>query len=72
MVLRPADDEIAVPREIDEVHRVRVTRQRAHLPPTHFYLMGVPGKCWDSMSGRVSQEDLSESCLGWQKFGLAF
>ena len=39
-VLRPADDALAVPRESDRAHGVRVTRQRAHLPPTRLHLRG--------------------------------
>ena len=44
LVMRPADDVIAVPREGDGSYGARVTRQRVHLPPTHLYLMGVPRK----------------------------
>ena len=44
VVLRPADDAIAVPRESDGPQPVEVTRQRAHLPPTHLYFMGGPEK----------------------------
>jgi len=40
VVKRPADDAIAVRGEIDGLHPVRVTHQRAHLPPTHLYLRG--------------------------------
>jgi len=71
-VVRPADDASVVPRESNGIHAVRVTRQRANLPPTHLYLMGGPGKWWGFMSGLLYQEGLTEFCLGWQKLCLAF
>ena len=50
-VTRPADDARAVPRESDGPHGVRVTRQRAHLPPAIF-LEGGLGECRGLLSGR--------------------
>ena len=59
-VTRPADDAVPVPRESDREHDIRVTRKRAHLPPTHLYLMGGPGKWWWFRSGLLYQEGLTE------------
>ena len=72
VVTRPADEALRVWGEIDREHDVRVTRQRARLPPTHLYLrwqssrmMGVsttiiskggPGESQGFMSGLRHQE----------------
>ena len=58
LVLRPADDASAVPRESDRPHPFRVTRQRAHLPPVTFILKGGPGACRGFLPGRWCQEGL--------------
>jgi len=71
-VVRPAGDDLAVPRENDRVHGARVTRKRAHLPPSQLYLMGGPEEWRGFLSGLLHQESLTEFCLGWQKFCLAF
>ena len=46
VVLRPADDAIAVRRESDGPHGARVTRQGAHLPPTTIVLDDFQRKPW--------------------------
>ena len=58
LISRPADDASAVPRESDGPHTAPVTRKRAHLPPTHRYTMGGPGKWWGFLSGLWYQEGL--------------
>jgi hypothetical protein len=67
-VLRPADDATAVRRESDGPHPAHVPCQRAHLPPTHLYLMGGPGKWLGFLSGLWYQEGLIKLRLVWQKF----
>ena len=59
VVKRPADDAIADPRESDGSHAAPVTHQRAHLPPTHLYLMGGPEKWRGVLSDLLYQEVLA-------------
>ena len=61
LVIRPADDASAVRGERDGQHGVRMTHKRAHLPPTHLYLMGGPEKWWGVLSGLLYQKDFTES-----------
>ena len=64
VVVRPADDASAVPRESDGPHQVRVTCQRVHLPPTNLYL-----KWWPWIMARVSATFISVSGPGeWRGF----
>jgi len=44
VVGRPANDEIAVPRESDRFHQRSVTRERAHLPPPAIFSDHFQGK----------------------------
>jgi len=59
-VVRPAGDELAVPRENDGPHPVRVARQRALLPPATFILEGGPGEYRSFLACCWYQEGLTE------------
>ena len=64
LVKRPSDDALAVPRESDGPHQVRVTRQRANLPPTHLDL-----RWWYWIMARISTTFVSNGDPGeWRDF----